>query len=342
MLMLKLVDKRTLRRVAGLLGACCMASVFAWWWMILVPKSDHPPSGPIDPPITLQEALRLDVASLAGEIGPRHIHGGDSLDRAATFIDRAFSDAGYKVTRQRFAVEGEPCTNLEVAIPGSTTPDEIVVIGAHYDTIATTPGADDNASGIAVMLALARAFHTRSVERTLRFVAFANEEPGFFETDAMGSVIYAQALHAKGEHVVAMLSIESVGYYDDAAGSQDYPFPVNLFYPDTGNFIAMVGNIASRDLVHDVVGAFRARSQLPSEAGALPEWMPGVGWSDHWAFWQIDVPAVMVTDTAPFRNPAYHRPTDTPDTLDYRRMALLVDGLVAVIDTLTSTAGLPQ
>src|SRR5438128_912564 len=146
----------------------------------------------------------------------------------------------------------------------------------------------------------------RQLARTVRFVAFVNEEGPFFQTDAMGSWVYARRSHARGEQIVAMLSIETIGFYSDVAGSQHYPFPFGLFYPRTGNFIGFVGNIASRALVQRSLAAFREHTALPSEGVAAPGSMTGIGWSDHWAFWHEGYPALMVTDTALFRYAPYH------------------------------------
>ena len=147
----------------------------------------------------------------------------------------------------------------------------------------------------------------------------------------MGSLVYALACRQRRENVVAMISLETIGYFDDAKGSQSYPPPFSLFYPSTGNFIAFVGNYSSRRLVRRSVASFRRHTEFPSEGAALPSFIPGVGWSDQWAFWQAGYPALMVTDTAPFRYPDYHRPSDTPDKIDHERMARVVDGLEAVV-----------
>ena len=187
---------------------------------------------------------------------------------------------------------------------------------------------------MAATLALARAFAGRHGERTLRLVFFVNEEPPHFQTASMGSWVHARRCRQRGEKVVAMLSLETIGYFSDEAGSQRYPAPFSLFYPSTGDFIAFVGNYASRRLVREVVGSFRRRARFPSEGGALPGFIPGIGWSDHWAFWQEGYPALMVTDTAPFRYPYYHSVYDTPDRLDYDRMARVVSGLEGVVEDL--------
>jgi Iap family predicted aminopeptidase len=210
-----------------------------------------------------------------------------------------------------------------------------MVIGAHYDSPTDSPGANDNASGVAALLELARQFKTARPVRTVRFVAFVNEEPPFFQTDLMGSRVYAANARKRGEKIVAMLALETIGYYSDQAGSQHYPPPFNLFYPDTGNFIAFVGNIASRSLVHSSIKIFRESTRFPSEGLAAPGFIPGIGWSDQWAFWQEGYPGIMITDTAPFRYPQYHQREDTPDKLEYEQMARVVAGIGRVVEELT-------
>jgi hypothetical protein len=285
----------------------------------------------------LAVALRADVEVLAGEIGPRQAFAGSSLVRAADFVERRLAGAGWQVRRQRFEVPGATCANLEVERRGTAKPDEIVVIGAHYDTVRGTPGADDNASGVAALLALAAEFAPSQPARTVRFVAFANEEPAFFQTESMGSRVYARACRARGEKIVAMVALESIGYYSDLKESQRYPFPLSLFYPSRGNFLAIVGNRESRPLVKLVTKTIRETKAIPCESAALPGSWTGVGWSDHWSFWQEGYPAVMATDTATFRNPFYHRSTDTPGTLDYPRLAAAVRGLQAAVAGLAQT-----
>lgn len=281
--------------------------------------------------VTLRDTLRRDVGELAGTIGERNLSHYHALRRAAEFIETSFTEAGYVVRRQGFTAEGNAVANLEVALNGSGRAEEIVIIGAHYDSVDGSPGANDNATGVAAVLALARAFALTRPSRTLRFVAFVNEEPPYFQTPAMGSLVYAERCQANQERVVAMLSLETIGYYADARGSQSYPVPFQLFYPSQGNFIGFVGNLASRRLLHEVIGSFRRHARHPSEGIATWESIPGVGWSDQWAFWRHGYPAVMVTDTAFYRYPYYHTHEDTPDKVRYDRLTLVVRGLEHVV-----------
>jgi len=209
--------------------------------------------------------------------------------------------------------------------------DEVIVVMAHLDHIGTeggeiNNGADDNASGVAVLIELSR------MVPGLRFVAFANEEAPYFLGPEMGSYVYARD---RGAGVKAMISLEMLGYYRDAPGSQTYPAPLGLFYPDRADFIAFVGDLGALGLVRRSIGAFRRNAKFPSEGLAAPSIIPGVSWSDHWSFRKHGYPAVMVTDTAFYRYPHYHLPSDTPEKLDYERMARVTLGLAAMLKDLS-------
>ena len=279
----------------------------------------------------LGRALRRDVQKLAGDIGQRNVRHPRALEAAAKYIEASLREAGLRPVRLPYRVRGRTCYNIEAEIPGGELRDEIVVIGAHYDSVVGCPGANDNASGVAAMLALARTFAGKSGSRTLRFVAFTNEEPPHFWTDEMGSLVYAKRCRANDDKVVAMLSLETIGFYSDEKGSQHYPFPLRLLYPSTGNFVGFVGNRSSGELVRRVVGSFRKHGQFPSQGAVLPDAIREAGWSDQWSFWQVGYPALMVTDTAPFRYEHYHLDSDTPDKLDYDGMARVTAGLERVI-----------
>lgn len=280
---------------------------------------------------TLASELKGHVEKLAEEIGERNVYKYLNLKKAENYIDTTLVESGYKVARQSYKVRGRECSNLIVEIPGSELPKEIVIVGGHYDSVVGCPGANDNGSGAAATLALSRRFAKEKPKRTLRFVLFVNEEPPWFQTNSMGSVVYAKRCREREENVVAMFSLETVGYYSDEPQSQDYPLPLSLFYPSTGNFIAFVGDTKSADLVSRSVKTFRDKAEFPSEGAALPAQLTGVGWSDHWSFWQEDYRGIMVTDTAPFRYPHYHKKTDSPDKIDYEKTARVVDGLRIVI-----------
>jgi hypothetical protein len=319
--------------------AVATAGLVAWWNMFRMPGrsfSGELPSLDADDK-KLAAELERDVRVLAGEIGERNLQSYGELQKARDIIAGALNDAGYEVERQGYDMDGRTCENLIAEWAGGRKRKEIVVVGAHYDSVAGSPGANDNGSGVAALLALARRFAGSDPERTLRFVAFVNEEPLNFQSEQMGSLVYAKRCQERSENIVAMLSIETIGYYSDVPDSQSYPIPgLTVIYPGTGNYIAFVGNLKSADLVREAVGAFRRNIRFPSEGAALPESIPGVGWSDHWSFWQMGYPAIMVTDTAPFRYPYYHTPEDTPDKIDYGRMARVVGGLLPTIRELVS------
>ena len=283
----------------------------------------------------VRERLRTHVRVLATDIGERNLPHLDRLERARDYVAEQFRLGGHAPSLQSYSHRGETFHNVEAVLDGSASPNESIVVGAHYDSVEGSPGANDNASGVATLLELARSLANRPQPMTVRFVAFANEEPPYFNTgEGMGSVEYVKRLDDPGRRVRAMLSLETVGYYDERPGSQRYPTLVGLFYPDRGDFIGFVGNWGSRRVLRTVLDTFRAATTLPSEGATLPAFVPGVAWSDHRSFWDAGVPAVMVTDTAPFRDPYYHTPRDTPERLDYDRMARLVTGLARVVESL--------
>ena len=287
-------------------------------------------------PLSLEERqvsanLKNHVQLLAGKIGERNLIHYKSLQEGAKYLESSLRSDGYEVGSQEYVVDGSAVRNLVTEIPGGARHLEIVVVGAHYDTVYDCPGADDNTSGTAALLELARLLKPSHPARTIRFVAFVNEEPPYFQTANMGSWVYAKRAHAARENIVAAISLETIGMYTEKPGSQHYPAGFSLLYPSQGDFIAFVGNVGSRGLVRDTVKSFRHSTAFPSQGSAVPGWIAGVGWSDHWSFWQEGYPAVMVTDTALFRNPNYHQPSDKPDTLDYDRMARVVRGLATVI-----------
>ncbi|HZQ59899.1 MAG TPA: M20/M25/M40 family metallo-hydrolase [Casimicrobiaceae bacterium] len=280
--------------------------------------------------------LRRHVATLASDIGERHIGRRAALYAAEAYIAGAWRDMEYDVRRQTYEARGVPSSNLEIEIPGTARDAPLVLVGAHYDTVPGTPGADDNASGVAALIELARRLRDARPLRTLRLVAFVNEEPPFFYFGEMGSTIYARAARARGERIRVMLSLEMLGCYDDRRGSQRYPPLLRYFYPDRGNFIAFVSNLQSMRELRQAVRAFRSSSDFAVESLASPAFVPGVSWSDQLSFWRQGFRALMVTDTAFYRYPHYHQPTDTTEKLDYDRMAKVVTGLAGCIAALVS------
>jgi Zn-dependent M28 family amino/carboxypeptidase len=317
--------------------------VLLWWFGMRMPGKNVPKAGPLSPDeIALREELRANVQKLAGEIGERNMWHYAQLNAAADFIEESFSHAGLRTRRVSYEMRGQPCHNIEAEIPGNRP--EIIVIGAHYDSVFGSPGANDNGSGAAAVLALANRFAARETDRhppermpnkTLRFVAFVNEEPPYFLSGEMGSLVYARRCKERGDKISAMISLETIGYFSDTLHSQTYPSPgLGVFYPKVGNFIGFVSNVRSRALLRRVIALFRKHAKIPSEGASLPAFIPGVSWSDQWSFWQNGYPAIMVTDTAPFRYPFYHSSSDTPDKLDYDRFTLVVSGMEKVIQEL--------
>ena len=317
--------------VVTILGALFLSPIAALRWMTLVPGRSW--AGPLPP---LQPAERDLARRLRGHLtaiggAPRNIGHGLAYARAATYIEQRLTAFGYHVTRQTFD-EGL-AANLEAVIEPARGVAPTLVVGAHYDSAGNAPGANDNGSGTAALLELARmlADLRGRADVRIRFAFFANEEPPFFKTGRMGSLVYAQMLADRGLKPDAMLSLETLGYYSDRPASQHYPFPLGVFYPSTGNFVAFVGSVSSRPLVRRTVGAFRSVTRFPSVGGTAPDIVQGIDWSDHWAFGQIGVPAVMITDTAPFRYPHYHSLADTPDKIDFDRLARVTAGLERVL-----------
>lgn len=323
----------------ALLTLAALTAAALWLLVVRMPGRSH--AGPL-PPLTAPEQasrarLQEHVVTLAGRIGERNIRRPDALDEAASYVEASLRALGYEVVSQPFQVGSQTVRNLEATLPGRARAGEIVVVGGHYDSVVGTPGADDNASGTAAVIELARLLRDAPLERTVRFVAFVNEEPPFFLTEQMGSRVYARAAARRGDRIVAMLSLETIGYFTDEPRSQRYPPPLSAAYPDRGNFIGFVGNISSRSLVRRSIAAFRQHARFPSEGVAAPSWVPGVFWSDHDSFWREGYQAIMITDTAPFRNPAYHAPYDTPDRIDHDAMSRVVHGLAAVVRELAGT-----
>ena len=324
-------------RLIALLVVLAAAMSMAWWIMIRMPGKSFagaPPSLPPDE-LALQAELVAHVKKLAGEIGERNVQRYDALVAASDYVAQSFTDAGLRPRRDGYELQGKLCENIEVEIPGARP--EIFIVGAHYDSVFGSPGANDNGSGVAALLALARRFAGKQNALILRFVAFTNEEPFHFQSPEMGSWVYASRCKARGDRIGGMISLETVGYFSEEAGSQNYPMTgLRAIYPRTGNFIAFVGDVSSRALVREAIGSFRRHGALPSEGAALPAKVPGVGWSDQWAFWAHGYRGIMITDTAPFRYPHYHARSDTPDKINYASMTRLVAALEKTVRDLAN------
>ncbi len=289
-------------------------------------ESENPPES------ETSKRLRSTVSHLSEKIGERNLVTYKKLQEAADYVEKSFESMNYKVERQPFMVAGMECHNLVVEIVGGSKPEEIVIVGAHYDSARGTPGANDNGTGVAALIEIANQMRDVKPERTIRFVAFANEEPPYFQRDGlMGSWVYAKTCRARGDDLQVVISLETMGYYSDAPQSQKYPPILAALYPSTGNFIGFVSNMESRSQLLKAASIFRKHCKVDAQHAALPGDIKGVGWSDHWSFWQEGYPGIMVTDTAPFRYPHYHLDTDTIDKIVFDRYAQVVDGLAKTI-----------
>jgi len=296
---------------------------------------------------TILQSLKKHITFLAGTLGQRNMFFPKNLESAAAYIEKSFRAQGYKVSSHGYILQKGFSSlpsgskeyvprNIEAEIPGDVYRDEIVLVGAHYDSVIGSPGANDNATGTAGLLEIGNLLSGKKLKRTIRLVAFVNEEPPFFATKNMGSYVYAQRSRERQENIIGMISLETLGYYSDKKGSQKYPFPLGLFKPDTGNFIGFVSNLRSKPFLNDFIKRFRDLVEFPSDGVAFPQIIPGIGWSDHRSFWKFGYPAIMVTDTALFRYPYYHSPEDTPDKIHYDRLARVVSGLLKVIEVLAN------
>jgi hypothetical protein len=323
-------------------GTLIILTAALLWYMVALPGKSY--SGLLPPLSEQQTALRDNLRRHVFAVGgrERNLWQSAALEAAARYIEDTLAGFGYTPTAQRFTTNGVAIRNLEVEVAGGARAGEIVIVGAHYDSVQGAAGANDNGSGVAAVLELARFARNLKPARTLRFVLFVDEEPPFFKSGEMGSRKYARRAKERAENIVAMFSLETIGYYSDEPGSQHYPPPLGLFYPATGNFIAFVSNLGSRSLLHETIASFRRRAQFPSEGVAAPAFIPGIDWSDHWSFWTVGYPALMVTDTAPFRYPYYHMAADTPDKVDFDRLARVVSGLHEVLLDLAGGRGARQ
>ena len=286
-------------------------------------------------PEQLSKALEAHVYHLSEEIGDRSLFNYRALQDAEKYISAQFSSFGYAVEFQEYTISDKPTKNIIAIKEGLKNPQEIIVVGAHYDT-CFNPGADDNASGVAALLELARLLRNEETSCSVKFIAFVNEEPPFFHTENMGSRVYVKAAKEREENIKGAIILEMIGYYSDKAQSQRYPPLFGFFYPSKGNFIGVVGNFSSQWLVKKVAAFFKAHSRFPVESVVAPSIVSGVDFSDNWSFWKAGYPAVMITDTAFYRYPHYHSESDTYEKLDYVSMQEVVKGLKGVLFELSN------
>lgn len=303
------------------------------------------PAFPVTPPEKLSPQaarLRAHVVELAGKIGERSAYQPDEQDQARDYIAEEFRKAGYEVKLLEYAAARKsasgrtrPYYNVEARLAAkSPAPGGEWVLSAHYDTAPGTPGADDNTSAVAILLETARLLRKENPARNIRFVAFSTEEPPSFTTRDMGSWHYLRYLKSGRVEIFGLLNLEMLGYFNQKPGSQLFPPFMNLFHPDTGNFVSLTSNLGSLRLMRDVERAWKKASKVPVESAFLPAVPSALFLSDHLNFWFAGERAVMLGDTAYFRNPHYHQDTDTPEKLDYETMAGIARAVTAV------TAGL--
>jgi Zn-dependent M28 family amino/carboxypeptidase len=286
-------------------------------------------------PLVDARSLEAHVRMLSETLLPRDEAHRENLDRVATYVAAELGRAGGRVEQQVFQVDKRTYRNV-VARFGPQD-GEIVVVGAHYDAFGPFPGADDNASGVAGLIELGRLLGRTPPPRPVQLVAYSLEEPPYFRTENMGSAVHAAALQRAGTRVRAMLSLEMIGYFSDAPDSQEYPLRVlHLFYPDRGNFIAVVGRFGETGLVRSIKRAMSGATTLPVRSITAPAALAGVDFSDHLNYWERGMAAVMVTDTAFFRNRSYHTKDDIAERLDYERMAKVVAGVFAAVQALAA------
>jgi Zn-dependent M28 family amino/carboxypeptidase len=282
----------------------------------------------------LRQQLKEHVDVLAGEIGERNLFRPGTLDEARNYIASVWHKQGYEVNEQFYQVRGVQCANLEVSCLGTVRPDAFILVGAHYDSVKGSPGANDNGSGVAAMLELSRLFARLRPAVSVRFVAFVNEEPPFFLWQEMGSMVYAKAARKRNDNIIFMVSLETIGYYSSRPGSQRYPPFFKYFFPDKGEFIGFVANLRSRKILQQAVQAFQSQSDFPLCHVATFPWIPGIYWSDHYCFWKQGYPAFMITDTALYRYPHYHTARDTPDKVQFTPLARVTEGLFQMFASL--------
>lgn len=326
------------------LAAGALLALLAWALRSLAPVSVRAaPKGRPDPETAAR--LRKSVETLAGEIGERNHYQPANLARAEAYVLRELKAAGRAVAVHEYSVrpptsaKDVPARNFEIVVPAAVADAPVLVIGAHYDTAAGTRGADDNASGVAVLLELARRLKGRAPGAVeLRLVAFGTEEPPYFYTGQEGSAAHAKALKASGRTVLGMISLEMLGFYSEAPGSQRYPAPLSYFYPATADFVGVVGTWGpSRAFLKHFASLFLPPAGTRVIASCLPRAIGEINLSDHYNYWKQGFPALMLTDTSFLRYPHYHEMTDTPEKLDYARMADVAAGLeTAVIGLLSA------
>lgn len=298
-----------------------------WFWVTqpLLSTATPNPERTVDP-----SRLQAHVHKVSVELAPRDESHIENLDRVAAYIKNEFSQTTTFVSEQAYRVQGKSYRNV-IARFGPES-EERIIVGAHYDTAGPLPGADDNASGVAGLIELAGLLGRQQPPLQVELVAFTLEEPPYFRTTGMGSSVHAQSLRQQNVRVRAMFSLEMIGCFSDAPNSQRFPAGVlGAFYPSTGNFIGVVGRLRDWSLVRRTKAAMRNASPLPVYSINAPIFVAGVDFSDQLNYWHAGYDALMITDTAFYRNRNYHTAQDTEEKLDYQRMAMVVEGVYAAV-----------
>ena len=291
-------------------------------------------TGP-QPPLTKSELIvekhvKEDVEHLSS-LGPRQmLVAPQNLEATARFIEERFSAMGYETVSLPYQCRGQTVRNIEATLPGTDHDSAMLLIGAHYDSVRNTPGANDNASGVAAMLEIARMIKDMHPARTVRFVAFTNEEIPFFHTRHMGSIVYARLMRERGDHILGLINLDVLGYYSHERHSQRFPLPFRWFLPDIGDFVIIYGRTEDTGWIKQCVSYFRGNTPFPAQGASVPAWWPGAWSSDHAAFWRSGYPGIHVWSVA--RYPEIHSPRDTPDRLDYPDLARVTEGVGRLVE----------
>jgi len=332
------------RRVKGVLPVLVLffiAFLFFSYWYMMRCEGDWK-GEPLEKQMKaelseIKKGMESDIEYLQ-ELGPRNSENDTNykqLCHCEEWIKQRWEAQGYLVKKHTYLVKGKEYSNLEIEIQGHALPSEIIIISAQYDTLPDSPGANNNGSGMAILFQLSRLLKKHTPSRTLRLLNFVNEEDPFFGTEMMGSYQYAKKCREQHEDIRVMLSLDALGIYTDRLGSQKYPFPFSVFYPDRGNFLAFIGDFSSRKYMVETTRGFKKGSSFPIEAGVLPKWVEGAGWSDHLSFWKFGYPGIMVTDTGGFRSTSHTTKEDTMEKLNFEAMSRVVLGMYCTIVDLT-------
>jgi Zn-dependent M28 family amino/carboxypeptidase len=314
-----------------IVGLALLGALGGVWALLTQPVISPGPSLPA-PPVS-PDNLRAHVETLCGPLAPRDSEHPENLDRVAEYVRREFERAGGEVSEQAYQVGAKTYRNVIASFgPAAKEGEEIVVVGAHYDAFGEFPGADDNASGVAGLIELAHLMGAGPPATRVELAAYTLEEPPYFRSEQMGSAVHAASLKARRVGVRAALVLEMIGYFSDAPASQGVPHrALSWLYPSRGDFIAVVGDFGQIALTRRVKAAMRRTGLIPVRSINAPGSLPGIDFSDHLNYWRAGYRAVMITDTAFYRNPNYHTPRDKPGTLDYNRLAATVRAVHAAV-----------